>query len=224
MWLDVQDIPGGAKWRDRVRRGIEACKAFVFVISPDSVRSAHCLEELEDAVAANKLIVPVVYRDAPDGSLPPAIGEAEWVFLRDQDDAAGGIDRLVDALETDLGWRDQHTRLAGRVREWIDAERDSSYLLRGADLREAEGWLGRQDGHRAAPTREQAELIARSRQAAGRRLYTIIGALVAGLAIASGLAVLALIQRQSAIDATHQAQSAAESRQPRVDAAVWWAL
>ena len=70
MWLDVEDIPGGAKWRDRVRRGIEACKAFVFVISPDSVTSAQCLAEIEDAVALNKLIVPVVYRDPPEGSLP----------------------------------------------------------------------------------------------------------------------------------------------------------
>jgi TIR domain len=39
VWLEVHDIPGGAKWRDRVRRGIEACKVFVFVISPDSVTS-----------------------------------------------------------------------------------------------------------------------------------------------------------------------------------------
>ena len=98
---------------------------------------------------------------------------------------AAGIDRLLDALETDLQWRDQHTRLAGRVREWIDADRDRSYLLRGADLREAEAWLGRQDGHRTAPTREQGEFIARSRQAAGRRLRTVIGALAAGLAIAA---------------------------------------
>ena len=152
VWVDREDIGPAVVWRREIELGIEGADIFAFVISPDSVRSAHCLEELEDAVAAKKLIVPVVYRDAPDGSLPAAIAEAEWVFLRDQDDAAGGIDRLVDALETDLGWRDQHTRLAGRVREWIDAERDSSYLLRGADLREAEGWLGRQDGHRAAPT------------------------------------------------------------------------
>jgi hypothetical protein len=112
-------------------------------------------------------------------------------------------------------WRDQHTRLAGRVREWIDGQRDRSYLLRGADLREAEAWLGRQDGHKAAPTREQGEFIARSRQAAGRRLYTIIGALAAGLAIAIVLAVVALIQRQSAIDATHQAQSRLLAEQAR---------
>ena len=207
VWLDVEDIPGGAKWRDRVRRGIEACKAFVFVISPDSVSSTQCLDEIEDAVALNKLIVPVVYRDAPEGSLPPAVAEAEWVFLRDEDEMAAGVDRLVDALETDLQWRDEHTRLAGRVREWTDAQRDRSYLLRRADLREAEAWLGRQDGHKAAPTREQGEFVARSRQAAARRLYTIIGALAAGLAIAMILAVLALIQRQSAINATHQAQS-----------------
>lgn len=62
VWVDV-DITGGAKWRERVRRGIEACKAFIFVISRDSVASEACRHELENAVALNKLIIPVVYRD-----------------------------------------------------------------------------------------------------------------------------------------------------------------
>src|SRR5437588_12785444 len=48
VWVDV-DITGGAKWRERVSRGIEACKAFIFVISRDSVSSQACREELEDA-------------------------------------------------------------------------------------------------------------------------------------------------------------------------------
>ena len=38
--FDVEDILGGARWRERVTRGIEACKAFIFVISPHSVVSA----------------------------------------------------------------------------------------------------------------------------------------------------------------------------------------
>jgi hypothetical protein len=38
VWMDV-DMLGGAKWRPRVKRGIEACKALIFVVSPDSVVS-----------------------------------------------------------------------------------------------------------------------------------------------------------------------------------------
>lgn len=29
VWVDVVDIPGGADWRARIKRGIAACKAFV---------------------------------------------------------------------------------------------------------------------------------------------------------------------------------------------------
>lgn len=206
VWVDV-DIVGGAKWRARVKRGIEACKALIFVVSPDSVVSQACREELEDAVALHKLIIPVVHRDVDKRIMPQALADAEWVFLRDGDDPAVGLDRLVEALETDLEWRDQHTRLAGRTREWLDSDRVGSYLLHGSDLREAEAWLVQHEGHREAPTPQQGEYIARSRQAAGRRLYTLIGGLTAGLVVAVGLAIFALVQRQHAIDETHVSQS-----------------
>jgi WD40 repeat protein len=206
VWLDL-DITGGAKWRERVMRAIEACKALIFVISPASVASGACGQELDDAVALNKLVIPVVYRDDYHGSLPSALADAEWVFLRGCDDFSVGMDRLVEALETDLQWRDQHTRLAGRAREWVDSGRNASYLLRGADLRGAEAWLTQQEGHREAPTREHREYIARSRQAAGRRLYTLIGALSVGLMIATGLAIFALIKENQAVHETNITRS-----------------
>ena len=207
MWLDVEDILGGADWRERVKRGIEACKAFIFVLSPASLASEHCRQELDDAVALHKLIIPVRYREVDEQQVPAALSDSAWVLLGDRDDPALGMDRLVEALEVDLPWRDQHTRLAGRAREWLDSGRDSSYALRGADLRDAEAWLGQQEGHREGPTREQVEFIARSRQAAGRRLYTLVGGLAVGLVIAAGLAVFALIQRHTAIQESHVAES-----------------
>ena len=206
VWVDV-DIPGGTKWRERVKRGIEACKALVFVISPASAQSEACRQELEDAVALNKLIVPVVYHDVPERLLPPTLTDFEWVFLGERDDPAGTLDRLVEALETDVEWRDQHTRLAGRAREWLDSGRNNSYLLRGADLRAGEAWFAQQEGHREAPTREQREYLTRSRHAAGRRLSALVGALSAGLLVAIGLAVFALIQRHTALNQTRAAQS-----------------
>src|ERR1700694_2932475 len=122
VWLDL-DIAGGAKWRDRVKRGIEACKSLIFVVSPASIASEACRHELDDAVALNKLIIPVVYEDVPDERMPRALADSEWVFLRDGDDHATGMKRLLEALEADLEWRDEHTRLAGRAREWLDSDR-----------------------------------------------------------------------------------------------------
>jgi len=45
-WLDVEGIVGGEPWQARIIRAIEACKAFVFLVSPDSVCSRVCAEEL----------------------------------------------------------------------------------------------------------------------------------------------------------------------------------
>ena len=109
VWVDVEDIIGGAKWRERVKRGIEACKAFIFVMSPASLASEHCLQELADAVSLNKLIIPVVYQDADAPTLPAAVSDAEWVFLFLRYNRASGMDRLIEALETDLEWRDPPT-------------------------------------------------------------------------------------------------------------------
>ena len=35
MWI-TNNIPAGTQWEDRITRGIEACKAFIFVISEGS--------------------------------------------------------------------------------------------------------------------------------------------------------------------------------------------
>jgi TIR domain len=147
VWVDVEDILGGAKWHDRVKRGIEACKAFVFVISPDSLASDHCREELEDAIALNKLIIPIMYRDVGEGvTLPPSVADAEWVFLREENDPTTGLERLIDALQTDLAWRDQHTRLAGRTREWLDADGTAATCCVGpTSARPRRGCPGRRD-------------------------------------------------------------------------------
>ena len=55
---------------------------------------------------------------------------------------------LVEALETDIEWREMHTRPSARTQEWIDASRDRSFLLRGRDLQSAEDWYARKGEHK----------------------------------------------------------------------------
>jgi TIR domain len=56
VWVDRTDIEPAADWSERILRGIEAAKAFIFVITPESVVSEQCLRELETAVQRHKLI------------------------------------------------------------------------------------------------------------------------------------------------------------------------
>ena len=54
-WVDWQDIPLTAQWWQEIQRGIEAADSFVFIISPDSIASEVCRDELEHAIARNTL-------------------------------------------------------------------------------------------------------------------------------------------------------------------------
>lgn len=199
VWVDVRDIVVGADWRDRITRGIEACTAFVFVLSPDSLSSEPCRAELDQAAALNKLIVPVYCRDTAGLEPPSEVRDRQWVFLRSSDSFTQGLERLVEALETDLQWRDQHTRLAGRTREWLDSNRDSSFLLRGSDLGDAETWLAQQARHKQQATAEQTQFIVESRRGANVRQRALFAGVGVALAIAVVLAALALVQRERAV-------------------------
>src|SRR4051812_63351 len=81
VWVDVEDIFPGSSWRERVRRGIQACRAVMFVITPASVASEQCREELDEAVVLNKLIIPIAREEVDNDRLPRAAADAEWVFL-----------------------------------------------------------------------------------------------------------------------------------------------
>jgi WD40 repeat protein len=114
---------------------------------------------------------------------------------------------VIEALDSDLEWRDAHSRLAVRTAEWLDHDRDRSFLLRGSDLRAAEEWLTRQGDHEELPTAEQTRYVLAARQATTRRQRVTLAAVAAALAIAVALAVFALVQRGQAIERAQVARS-----------------
>ena len=48
---------------------------------------------------------------------------------------------LVTAIDTDVEWVRQHTRLGGKARDWEHNKRNESFLLRGMALQDAIKWL-----------------------------------------------------------------------------------
>src|SRR5207302_1551499 len=104
-------------------------------------------------------------------------------------------------------WVNAHTHWGEEAVEWRDSGEDPSFLLSGAELESAEGWLARQSGKRPEPTPLQNRFVLESRRRATRRLRQTRGAVSAALLVAVALAVLALIARSSAISNQHTAQS-----------------
>ena len=214
VWIDVEDIRGGASdWRASVWAGIESATVMVFVLSPDSLASTVCGEELQRAAELNKRIIPVLRRSVDGLPIPDALERPNWVFARPEDDFETSVTSLIDALELDEAWVEQHARLTQRTGEWLRHDRDGSYLLRGSDLRSAESWLDDQDGHREAPTAEQITYITASRRAAARRQQSLLTGVGLALLITAALAVVALVQRSKAIDREQTARAQALAAQ-----------
>ncbi|MEZ4668388.1 MAG: TIR domain-containing protein [Anaerolineae bacterium] len=196
VWVDWEDIPATADWWKEVTSGIEQADSFVFVISPDSVRSEVCRNELNHAVANNKRFVPLLRREVTDPAdmklMHPVISSHNWIYFRDQDDFDNAFKLLTTALDTDLSNVRAHTRLLVRAHEWEDANKNSSLLLQGDDLKNAEAWLAQAVARKPAPTPLHAEYIAASRQAATNRQRQLLAGVSVALVISIALALLSL--------------------------------
>jgi WD40 repeat protein len=218
VWVDVHSIEPAADWKDRIERGILGAKALIFVLTPESATSEECRNELETAARHHKLIIPIVLRRVDPHGLPEYLAKPNWIFLTQGDDFDTGIEEVIEALETDLDWRDAHTRLTVRTEEWVNSGRDRSFFLRGTDLRAAEAWLSQATAHlKSPPTALQSEYILASRKAADRAQRTWRAALAVGLVVALVLAGLALVQRDQARHEAGVAQSRALAAEATAD-------
>src|SRR5215216_3469965 len=164
-WIDWKDVPLTAKWKEEVFSAIDQADSFAAVISPDFIVSKPCQDELDHAAYNHKRMVPLWHRDVADEEVPPDLAAHQYVFLRENDDFEDAFERLLKALDTDMEWVHDHTRLLSGAKEWEKGGRDPSFLLRGKTLEEAERWQAEEAEKEPKLTSLQKEYILASRQA-----------------------------------------------------------
>jgi YVTN family beta-propeller protein len=192
VWVDVEGIRDAEVFPEALRRAIASSDAFVFVISPDSVRSSFCVEEVEHAARLHKRIVPLALSLVSEDQVPEDVRVRNWIPAGKDDDFTITIARLVKALDTDLEWEREHSRLTMRALEWERSGRDRSFLLRGADLKAAERWLADGAEKDPGPTALETEYLAAARARVRRgRLLVAAGSVVVIAVIAVLTALLA---------------------------------
>ena len=205
-WVDWENIPLTADWWAEIQRGIESADAFAFVISPDSLQSRVCGDEIQAALEKNKRLIPILHRD-PEKEDPvhSAIGATNWIFMRSEDDIKANLPEMLQIINTDLEWVQAHTRLQIRAGEWTRSGRDSSFLLRGIDLENAEKWLAKAESIlEPKPTPLHREHInasiqdTKTQQIATRRQRIFIASISLALLVTLGLSIVAFsFYRQS---------------------------
>ena len=207
VWFDVEGIRDAEVFPAALKIAVERSDGFVFVVSPDSVGSRFCEQEVEHALELRKRVVPLLRRRVADEQVPEGVRERNWIPFDDDARFNDGVQRLVDALETDLEYTREHTRWLVKALEWEAEGHDRSFLLRGAELGAAERWLAGAQGRQPEPTTLHREFLYRSRVSATRRLRALAGAMAVLLAVAVVLGVVALDQRDEARDQGKVAQA-----------------
>lgn len=222
-WVDWEAIRPTEEFMLAIYAAIEGTNTFIFILTPDSVGSEVCAKEIGHAAKHNKRFIPIVHRDIDAKSVPETLAKLNWIFCREADDFAATVESLIDAIDTDLDWVRAHTRLLTRAIEWESKGKNTSFVLRGDDLRAAEKWLTEAGADKERqPTPLQTDYIIASRKAAARRQRITLGAVTFGAIVAVVLAILALIQRgearkqegiakDNAAEATRQKDSALEA-------------
>ena len=237
IWVDWQAIPLTADWWQEIERGIEGTNTFVFVISPDSVASDICRQEIDHAVKHNKRLVPIVHREGFEAAkMHPMLSKHNWLFFRQTDDFAHGFEQLTTAIDTDLDQVRTHTRILEKAIEWDKEGRNPSFVLRGEDLARSQAWLVQADQRQPKPTELQREYVSASQtseeaeaillkagqQAARLRLISsgVLVATLIGAGVAGWLALRATDQaNQKVTTAQQQADGIAQESDRQVKAA-----
>lgn len=199
VWLDTEGIADGEVFPEALRQAIEGSDAFVFVITPASVASPYCTQEIEHAHSMGKRILPLLRSAVPDSQLHPEVRDRNWIPFDDETVFERSLERLLSALDHDLEHAQAHTRWLVKALDWENHRRDKSLLLRGSELTAAEAWLAQvADGAEPAPTQLQREYIYAGRRASARRQRLVVGSSLAAVAISLALAAVAFIQRSDA--------------------------
>lgn len=210
-WVDWEGIPLSADWMQEITRAVESADAFLVVLSPDWLASTVCAQELELGLTRNKKLVPILYRmPEKDMTMHEKLAATNWVYLRDTDDHEATLPKLIEAINTDLDWVRQHTRLLQRANEWENKNHNASFLLQGADLEDAEKWANeaaQKASRDILPV--QANYISASRKEALRRHRMLLTGVSFALVVSIVLAIVAVFQWKEANDNKKAAERSA---------------
>jgi len=163
IWDRQQDISTGSRIQTAITQGIEGADNFIFLLSPQSLTSERCLEELTYAEQLHKRIIPVQIAPVAPDQIPPFIRDVYRINLQGVNSPTlpqSGIRALITTLRQDATYFQTHKRLLVEAIKWQRQRYNPSVLLRGAELRHYQSWLqtARQRQH-CQPTNLQIKFV-----------------------------------------------------------------
>ncbi|MEP7292196.1 MAG: SUMF1/EgtB/PvdO family nonheme iron enzyme [Chloroflexota bacterium] len=94
VWYD-QRLHIGQKWWDQITYRLDWCDGFVYLLSPDSVASEYCRNEVSLAISKDKKILPVLIQSGT--KVPPELAQYQWADFSSGLDV-GAVKSLLTAI------------------------------------------------------------------------------------------------------------------------------
>ncbi|MEB3212653.1 MAG: TIR domain-containing protein [Leptolyngbyaceae bacterium] len=175
LWVDWDGIRSSLPWREEITSGIRQATRFVYLVSPDAIASPFCDWEVEQALALQKKLIPVLCREVDIDTVRSDVSSLQFISFCGEDDFITALDKLEGAITADLDYDRMFAKLDQQAQEWVRRDRHDGWL-RGADLEDAELWLANSIGKTPPPSDlQRAYIIAsrRERQAELERWQTL---------------------------------------------------
>ncbi len=163
--IDRSEIYAFEDWWKRIEDLIVESDTIIFVLSPDAVTSDVCRKEVDFAASLKKRFAPIIYERVNDDLVPAHLRRLNYIFFDNQETFEANVDKLVEALGTDIEWIRRHTQLGEQARRWDIAGRPGpgGLMLRPPLLEQAEAWLSFRPNSAPEPTESIRAFIQSSR-------------------------------------------------------------
>lgn len=191
--IDRRDLPLLEEWQRELLGFIQQADAVVLIVSPNAIGSKWIEWETQRILELNKRLAPVVLEPVPNDQIPDVVRRINFVSFDPPNDFEERANALVAALNTDIVWIKEHTRIGELARRWAERGRSAADVLRGKQVEEAERWIALSPANAPRPTGLHTEFIQASRRAETRRWRVTAGTLSLALAVTAALGVTAFL-------------------------------
>ncbi|MFZ4667490.1 MAG: toll/interleukin-1 receptor domain-containing protein, partial [Prochlorotrichaceae cyanobacterium] len=168
VWMNTTDIATGVDFETAINRGIEEADNVVYCLSPASLESMYCQQEIDYALQLNKRIIPILVTPVEPNQVPDALKLLQYIDLTDntvEADRLADESQLLRTLYDNALYHEQHKFLLVKALKWQRQQQNPTLLLRGYNLQSFETWWKlAQQNPQYPPTALQGEFLTASLQ------------------------------------------------------------
>ncbi|HIE01033.1 MAG TPA: TIR domain-containing protein [Thiotrichaceae bacterium] len=149
--------------QDYLLEMLECADNVVYVLSPYTLQSQYCQQQLDHALKLNKRVIVLKWGNTD--SVPQSVQALPQIDFSRAADYQNSVTQFVEALEKDAYYHEQHKRLLVKTLKWARLKHNRNLLLRGYNLEHFEAWLKTAADRTSYPALgQQIDLIQTSRQ------------------------------------------------------------